>query len=254
MDRARISGYTIRMATNWNPWHGCKKFSPGCQNCYVYRADARYGGDASRIYKTKTFDLPARRGRNGAYKIAPGESVYTCFTSDFFLEDADAWRPAAWVMMRERQDLSFLFLTKRILRFYDCIPPDWGEGYPNVWISCTMENQNCIDGRLAFFKELPIARKGIVCEPLLGPVTLAPHLGPWAQEVVAGGESGEEARHCDFRWILELRQQCVEAGVRFIFKQTGRRFIKDGKTYFIPKKLQGQQARLAGVFYSPPTE
>ena len=33
----------------WNPWHGCKKISPGCLNCYVYRRDAEFGKDSRKV-------------------------------------------------------------------------------------------------------------------------------------------------------------------------------------------------------------
>ena len=61
--------------------------------------------------------MPVRRRRDGSWKIAPGTMVYTCFTSDFLVEDADIWRQEAWAMIRERQDLRFLMITKRIDRF-----------------------------------------------------------------------------------------------------------------------------------------
>lgn len=62
-------------------------------------------------------------------RIPSGETVYTCFSSDFLLSDADPWRPEAWAMMRRRSDLHFLFITKRIERLAALLPPDWGEGY-----------------------------------------------------------------------------------------------------------------------------
>ena len=89
----------------WNPWHGCHKKSEGCANCYVYRIDAKHGRDSSVVQRTAEFDLPVRRGRDGNYKIAPGELVWTCFSSDFLVEDADIWRSEAWDMIRERRDL-----------------------------------------------------------------------------------------------------------------------------------------------------
>ena len=70
----------------WNLWHGCRRISPGCAHCYVYRRDESIGKDASQVYKTKSFYLPVMRDRTGAYKIPSGETVYTCFSSDFFLE------------------------------------------------------------------------------------------------------------------------------------------------------------------------
>ena len=106
----------------WNLWHGCAKVSPGCANCYVYRSDARYGRDSRPVTKTKSFDLPVRKDRQGAYKLPAGEIVYTCFTSDFFIEDADAWRGEAWAMMKARGDLTFLIITKRIHRLLETLP------------------------------------------------------------------------------------------------------------------------------------
>ena len=235
----------------WNPWHGCHKYSEGCLNCYVYRTDGKHERDASIVKKTLNFDLPLKRRRGGEYKIPPGSLVYACFTSDFFVEDADAWRGEAWRMMKERGDLSFLFLTKRIERFNECLPPDWGEGYSNVAIGCTCESARTAAVRLPIFKEARIAHKLIICEPLLTELDLSPWLGPWVEQVVAGGESGLEARECDFEWIKKLRAQCEAAGVRFRFKQTGAHFIKDGKRYIIPRKFQHAQARKAGLDYYP---
>ena len=80
----------------WNLWHGCHKISPGCKNCYVYRFDAAFNRDASIVSKNADFGLPLKRKRNGEYKIPAGETVYTCFTSDFFLKEADEWRIEAW--------------------------------------------------------------------------------------------------------------------------------------------------------------
>ena len=134
----------------WNPWHGCHKISPGCQNCYVYRTDSRYGKDSSIVTKTANFDLPIRRGRNKEYKLKPGYDVFTCGTSDFFLEEADDWRKDAWSMIKARPDLDFLIITKRIHRFTINLPADWGEGYENVSIGCTMENQEMADYRMVF--------------------------------------------------------------------------------------------------------
>ena len=70
--------------------------------------------------------------------------------------------------------------------------------------------------------------------------------------VVAGGESGEQARICDYRWILSLREQCVDTGVAFWFKQTGARFVKDGRLYSVKRRFQHAQARRAGIHYEPP--
>lgn len=124
------------MSVSWNPWHGCRKISEGCRNCYVYRQDSRHDKDSREVRQTAMFDRPVRRSRDGRFKVPAGEMVYTCFTSDFLLEEADAWRAETWEMMRIRHDLRFLFFTKRIDRLAAVLPPDWGDGYENVVIGC----------------------------------------------------------------------------------------------------------------------
>ena len=209
--------------------------------------DGRHQKDASVVQKTNAFYLPISHARDGSYKIPPGSLIGTCFTSDFLLEDADAWRGEAWRMIRERSDCYFLFITKRITRFASCIPEDWGEGYKNLTICCTVENQAKVDERLPVFREAKIAHKIIVCEPLLERLDLSPYLGDWVDSVSVGGESGEQARTCDYDWVLEIRAQCMAANVPFHFRQTGANFVKDGKRYRIPRKLQHAQARKANI-------
>ena len=99
------------MSVSWNPWHGCRKLSEGCRHCYVYRQDAQHDKDSREVRRTAAFNLPVRRTRDGRYKVPPGEMVYTCFTSDFLVEEADAWRAEAWEMIRIRSDLRFFFIT-----------------------------------------------------------------------------------------------------------------------------------------------
>ncbi len=234
----------------WNPWHGCRKYSEGCLNCYVYRIDSKHGKDSSLIVKNRDFDLPLKKNRAGSFKIPSGETVYTCFSSDFFLQEADPWRPDAWRMIKLRPDLHFFMTTKRILRLPDMFPPDWQDGYPNVTIACTVENQKRADERLPVYLKLPIKNKILICEPLLTELDLAPYLTPQILEVVAGGESGPRARPARFEWFLNLSAQCKKAKVPFKFKQTGANFIKDGKLYKIPRRLQHIQAQKANIdFY-----
>ena len=104
-----------------------------------------------------------------------------------------------------------------------------------------------MDERIPFFKELPIAHKSIICEPILEQIDLSAYLGDWVEEVVVGGESGPSARICRYEWVTDLRQQCDQANVPFWFKQTGARFEKDGKLYRVPRKFQHSQARKAGL-------
>ncbi len=111
--------------------------------------------------KTQAFNAPIKKKRDGSYKIPSGKIVLTCFTSDFLLKDADEWREECWQMIRTRNDLLFYFFTKRIDRLQECLPDDWCDGYDNVIIGCTVENQDMADYRLPIFKSLPIKHKTI---------------------------------------------------------------------------------------------
>jgi protein gp37 len=212
---------------NWEPWTGCYKVSDGCTYCYFYGPySKRYGQNS--VVKTEDFDKPIAITPKGKPRIAGGKIVATCFASDFFIAEADAWRAEAWAMIRSRTDLEFLILTKRIDRFPVALPADWGEGYDNVNIGCTVENQEIADYRLPLFLSYPIKRRFIACGPLLGPVDLAAYLLGGIEHVTVGGETGREARECDYDWVLRIREQCQSAGITFWFKNTGSFFRRDG--------------------------
>lgn len=236
----------------WNPWHGCHKISEGCRHCYVYREDAAFGAaiPSSEVRRTASFGLPLKRDRHRNWKFPAGTSFGLCFTSDLLIEEADEWRPEIWDIIRQRPDCSFYFFTKRIERLRECLPPDWGEGYENVAVGCTVENGVRAAQRLPVFLGLPIRHRLIIVAPMLERVDLRPYLDPrLIEEVSAGGESGKYARPLDFEWVVDLRQQCVDAGVPFCFHQTGSLLIKDGRTYHIPREHQHSQARKAALNY-----
>lgn len=231
----------------WNPWHGCHKISSGCQNCYVYRRDSQFEKDSSLVCKTQNFDLPIKRKKNGEYKLKAGEIVNTCFTSDFFVEEADKWRNKAFEMIKLRSDLKFFIITKRIDRFISCIPSDWGNGYDNVLIACTVENQEMADYRLPIYINAPIKHKAIICSPLLGKIDLSSYLNDKIELVSVGGESGINARICNYDYVLDIRNQCMGKNINFNFHQTGAFLKKDKKIYRILRKFQHSQAKKANI-------
>lgn len=231
----------------WNAWRGCRKCSDGCLHCYIHKGDFKRNIDTSQIVKHEDFYKPIERLKNGNYKMKSG-LVYVCFSSDFFIEEADAWRGECFKMMRERQDCKFLFLTKRIDRFMECIPEDWKEGYDNVIICCTVENQKNADYKLSIFKKLPIKHKCITAQPLLERINIEEYLSD-IELVVVGGESDVSARPLDYDWVLDIRQQCIRNNVSFEFRQCGTHFIKDGKEYILQTKLLTSQARSANIDY-----
>lgn len=231
----------------WNPWRGCHRCSEGCRYCYIHKGDMKRGVDTNEIVRTKDFEKPVEKKKNGEYKMKPG-LVYLGFSTDFLIEEADDWRRECWRMIRERQDCQFLFLTKRIDRFMACIPEDWGSGYENVIVCCTVENQENADHRLSIFQTLPIRHRCITAQPLIGPIRMEEYLDG-IELVVVGGESDKDARPLNYDWVLDIRDQCMRKQVNFEFRQCGTHFIKDGKGYILPLRELTKQARQAGIDY-----
>ena len=243
------------MEVTWNPWHGCTKYSEGCRNCYVYRQDEMFGRDSTICKKTNDFNLPIKKDRRGNYKIPSGSLIMTCFSSDFLLSDADSWRDECLEMMKTRSDCMFYFFTKRIERLNFSLPD-------NVIVGCTCENQKMADYRLPIFKKLIIKYKTIILAPMLEKMDISKYLGSDIYEVNVSGESGssqqiraqqiraQQIRALNYDWVLDIRNQCIKANVNFGFHQTGARFIKDGKEYFIERKYQLSQARKADIDFT----
>lgn len=233
----------------WNPWRGCKKCSDGCLHCYIHKGDAKRGVNTSEIVKTDDFYKPVAKLKNGNFKMKSG-IVYMCFSTDFLIEEADEWRGECWEMIKSRPDCTFLFLTKRIERFSECVPEDWGEGYENVVVCCTIENQKNADKKLSVFHELPIKHRCITAQPLLERISIEKYLDN-VELVVVGGESDKDARPLEYDWVLDIREQCIRKNVEFEFRQCGTHFIKDGKQYKLQTRDLCSQARKAGINFKP---
>lgn len=235
----------------WNPWHGCKKISEGCQNCYMYYLDAQRGHDGEDIYKVKNnFNLPIKRDRQGNFKIPGGSMVRVCMTSDFFLEEADKWRADVWDIIRKRQDVDFWLLTKRACRIKESLPEDWEDGWDNVYLNVTAENQVRADERIPILLSLPAKHKGVMVAPFIGEVRIEQYLSSGQIDcVLADGENYEGARPLHYEWVKNLYEQCKRQKVPMKFFGTGDVFVKDGREYRICKAYQGVQAERSGLNY-----
>lgn len=195
----------------WNPWVGCSKVSPGCAHCYMFDGQRRYGRDPELVRRSKTtFSNPLR--------WREPRLVFTCSWSDWFHPDADAWRHDAWNVVRCTPHLTYQILTKRPELIAERLPADWGEGWPNVWLGTSIENQRFVD-RADILRTIPAVVRFISAEPLLGPLE-----GLELKDIhwlIAGGESGPRCRPCRVDWLRELRDQCLAEGVAFFLKQLG---------------------------------
>ena len=233
----------------WNPWHGCHKISEGCQHCYMYFLDGKRGIDTSKVYRTENFYLPVQRRRDGRFKLPSGMQLYVGLSTDFFVEEADEWRDEAWRIMHQRPDIIFRLLTKRANRIKDCLPKDWGDGYENVLLQVTTENQKRADERLPILLDIPAKHKGFMAAPFIGEVDAEKYLATGQlEEVLCGGENYDGARPCHYEWVKKLSDQCRKHDVTFDFIETGTVFVKEGKTYRIPdKRTQSLQAFKSGL-------
>ena len=113
----------------------------------MFYLDEMRDRDGAEIYRTANAKYPLSKDRSGRYKIRSGEMISVCMTSDFFLEEADEWRPEAWDIMRRRSDVIFYLLTKRPQRVPQCLPEDWQDGWDNIFFNVTCENQQRAERR-----------------------------------------------------------------------------------------------------------
>lgn len=200
----------------WNPWHGCTKVSEGCKYCYMYRDKERYGQDPTTVMRSKT-------NFNAPLKWKDPTLIFTCSWSDWFIEDADEWRKEAWEIIKKTPQHTYQILTKRPERILQCLPDDWGEGYPNVWLGVSVENQKAVK-RVGELVKVPAIVRFISAEPLLELVDL--DLLDSIHWVIVGGESGNSTgkykfRKCSLGMIAYILMQCQDSNVPVFIKQLG---------------------------------
>lgn len=227
----------------WNPFTGCKKVSQGCKFCYMYRWKDRFKQDAKMIKKSKIkFYEPL--------KWHEPKKVFVCSLSDFFIEEADQWRPELWEIIKQQEHLTFQILTKRPERIKECLPEDWGDGYPNVWLGVSVENQDALD-RIDILKTISANIRFLSYEPLIGKIKDHSLLGiDW---VIIGGESGNENgkhryRECKVDWLLKLVQNAQKQDAPVFVKQLGTYLAK---SFDLKDRSGGDMTEWDSIFLKP---
>lgn len=223
----------VRNSVSWNPWHGCHKVSDGCLNCYMFLGDKGRGVEGSNIVRrSKTqFDLPLKKDRKGKY-LLKDRLILTSMTSDFFIEEADQWRNEAWDIIRKRKDCTFIILTKRPERILDNLPSDWGNGYENVRLSVSVENQYTWEERIPILCSIPALKHDVFMAPMIGPIQTDDLLDQYHIDCIyLGGEYCDNARPCNYDWVLEVRESCMCHDVTFHWRNCGTNLIKGDQLY-----------------------
>lgn len=217
----------------WNPTTGCDRISTGCDNCYALTLAKRL--KAMGVEKYQKDGDPRTSG------VGFGLTVHADA-----LDQPYGWRAPRVVFVNSMSDLfharvpldfvrrvfdviadtpqhTYQVLTKRSTRLRKVADQlTWPE---NLWMGVSVENAQTLT-RVDDLREVPASIRFLSCEPLLGPLDDLDLTGiGW---VIAGGESGPGHRPLDPRWVVDIRDKCVQAGVPFFFKQWGGRTPKEG--------------------------
>lgn len=226
----------------WNPVTGCDRVAAGCDNCYALALSKRlkamgatkYQNDGDPRTSGPGFGLTTHpESLEQPYRWKSSKLVFVNSMSDLF----HAQVPIAFVrdifdVIRDTPQHTYQVLTKRALRMARIADKfDWPE---NLWMGVSVESFDAV-GRIDHLRATPAAIRFLSCEPL---ISALPKLDltniDW---IIAGGESGPNARALDPGWVSDLRDQCKEASVAFFFKQWGGRTPKangrelDGRTW-----------------------
>jgi protein gp37 len=223
-----------------NLWVGCQKVSPACDHCYAEALmgdgpsdrmkRVHWGPDGDRqMVQSGWADIKRwndRAAKNGGVDPDLGRRrrVFVNSLSDFFDNHRSVkWRGDAWALIKRSPHVIFMLVTKRPQLIARVLPPYWDDIAERVWLLTTAEDQEWYERRVpdllaSTHGHQPAAVYGVSCEPLLGPIDLRGWPLDW---VIAGGESGKDARPCDPAWVEGLRFQCAQAQIPFHFKQWG---------------------------------
>lgn len=233
----------------FNPWIGCQVVSPdGCKNCYAEEWAKRYGRDFAQ--RTRTSDANWKqplKWNAQAEREGRRFRVFCASLADVFDNQAPPeWRADLFKLIEATPHLDWLLLTKRIGNVEAmAMQANWPWPMPrNVWLGITVVNQAEADRDIPKLLAVPARVRFLSMEPLIGPVDLklrrpareddrqdmdgwCSHIitaaGAGIHWVIVGGESGrgQDIRPMHPQWARDLRDQCFDAGVPFLFKQHG---------------------------------
>lgn len=214
----------------FNPWVGCQKVSPGCDNCYAEGWAKRSGlvewgphGERRRTSdanwrKPLQWAKAARLDAARYIGPTPRPRVFCASLADVFDNKVQTkWRSDLFDLIATTPELDWLLLTKRPENVARMFPT--GE-WKNIWLGVTAEDQHHFDRRYPLIREARTAVRFVSYEPALGPISLLWGKPDW---LICGGESGHGARMMDPAWARTVRDQCAASGIAFFMKQMSKK-------------------------------
>ena len=217
-----------------NSFSGCEKVSEGCDHCYAETiANGRWGTPAF----PNGFGLTLRPHKiREPFKWKTPARVFVNSMSDLFLGTVPTdYLSDVWNTMLEADWHQYQILTKRPIPAARLIKDLGLELPPHIWLGVSVESQEWANRRIPVLLDIPAKVRFLSCEPLLGPLDLAPYMDglDW---VIDGGESGSGRRPASYDWFRSIRDQCAVGGVAYFHKQgnaywSGKDRILDGRTW-----------------------
>lgn len=231
----------------FNPWIGCTKVSPACDNCYAERDTLRFktvewgAGKERKRTSEKNWQTPLRWNRK-AEKAGVRYRVFCASLADVFDNEVpESWRDDLFALIEATPHLDWLLLTKRIGNVRRPMPE-------NAWLGISVVTQKEAERDIPKLANIKATVRFLSMEPLLEPVdlrrlktsyggSLNAFLHNRIHWVIVGGESGHKARIMHKDWAASLRDQCNEFSIPFLFKQWGE---YDEKGQRVGKKAAGR--------------
>lgn len=220
--------------STWSPWWGCTEISDGCRNCYARVITHGAWGNHPRKRTSRDYwrqpllwnaDAPRFQREYGRRRRVFGGHICDVFDN----QAPPEWRSDMFKLLRETPNLYWQILTKRPQNITKMLPPDCGDGYPNVWLGISAEDEGNYRLRWPILARIPAALRFVSYEPALGPLgAIDIRVGVLPDWIICGGESGDNPREMHPQWARDVRDDCARLGIAFFMKQmTERRQIPD---------------------------
>jgi protein gp37 len=225
--------------STFNPWVGCTKVGrtrgapSACDCCYAEKWAKRSGqvkwGNHPRRRTTEAYwrNAITLNERAGSFQAKHGrrQRVFCASLADVFDNQVDPrWRTDLFNLIRQCDQLDWQLLTKRPQNIRKMLPPDWGRGYPNVWLGTTAEDAQAYRERVPHLLDVPSIVHFVSYEPAIGPLDHLDFEGRFPHWLIIGGESGVRSdltRRTDPQWARDAISKCRILGIAPFLKQWG---------------------------------